>query len=444
MATVALSSLVLSRAGSTFSDRWLFRLVGAFWLSQAFLIPIAAIGPWPAWPTWADLIVGLMVPLIFLSDRGLGHAREIVLFVAAGTTLCAVSFAWATVFYGTDNRGAAFGMALLCRLAEYIIALIATAKISLSVRRIRVLSRLSVIVFFAISVGIFITALLPLAEALAAIRLPIDESGGPWFPYASGLLYEGVGFVSYNHGYTSVQLLLALGLTLSLNNFSKRSRVLLYLVALAAALFTQSRAGFLCMLLLIVSAEIRRSKAVLTSVVIISLAAGAYLFRNESVAEVIERQQSSSSALSDDGLGGRTEFWKAHADYFVDHPFAIFTGTGFGYSEARTGQNAHMLYLHVLTEVGIFGLMAFLFFHYKLLHNLAVSKPMYWTVLVLLISGVTQETLWPTLAFTHFVGFYFSALAAAVRIKGAPTVTITVSPYTAPSPQAGPQYVYAR
>jgi hypothetical protein len=40
------------------------------------------------------------------------------------------------------------------------------------------------------------------------------------------------------------------------------------------------------------------------------------------------------------------------------------------------------------------------------------------TFWALLITGLTQETLYPVAAFSHFLGFYLSALVIALRFGG--------------------------
>jgi O-antigen ligase len=339
--------------------------------------------------------------------------------------ICLLSFAWATVVYGVKDRGFPFGLAQLTRLVQVIIAAVATAKLRLTVPRIRILARISTWVFFVTAVAVFITAILPPITFLSGMVLPGDSTAGPWQWYANGGL-RGVGLVSYNHSYTGVQLILCAGLAIALNNFRVPMRLLVWLVLLASTFFTEARACFLCALVLVVLYEMKHSRAALLGVAAASILLGAYLGTSDDFSDYIKRQESSTSSLNDDGFNGRTDLWKEHVDYFADHPVTILSGVGFGYTFHAHSNNGHMNYLHVTTELGVLGLIAFLGFFWKLLQDLKATRAMFLTLIALLLTSLTQETFYPTLAFTHFLPFFMSAVVATIRVANSERITAIV------------------
>jgi hypothetical protein len=78
-----------------------------------------------------------------------------------------------------------------------------------------------------------------------------------------------------------------------------------------------------------------------------------------------------------------------------------------------------MLYLHLIVEGGLIGLAAFLLVASTVLRHLRLREaglqPILWATVALLFSSLTQETLYPTPATGHFLGFYLSAVAIALR-----------------------------
>jgi len=405
------------------SDALIFWPLCLYWLSQLYLIPIATIGPWPVWPTFADFAIFALVPSVLISRRHSVRVDWIIKALVLAWGICLVSFAWATVVYGVKDRGFPFGLAQLTRLVQVMIAALATAKLRLTIPRIRILGRISTSIFFFTAFAVFITAILPPITFLSSIVLPGDATAGPWQWYANGSL-RGVGLVSYNHSYTGVQLILCAGLAIALNNFRMPVRLLVWLVLLASTFFTEARACFLCALVLVVLYEMKQSRVALLSVAAASILAGAYLGASEDFRDYLERQQSSTSSLNDDGFNGRTDLWREHVDYFADHPGAILSGVGFGYNFHAHSNNAHMNYLHVTTELGVLGLIAFLGFFWKLLQDLKATRAMYLTVIALLLTSLTQETFYPTLAFTHFLPFFMSAVVVTIRVANSETITL--------------------
>ena len=77
--------------------------------------------------------------------------------------------------------------------------------------------------------------------------------------------------------------------------------------------------------------------------------------------------------------------------------------------------NAHMLYLQILSEAGVIGLGAFLALAGYLLRQLwnrdSAPRPVFWTFLTLLGTGLTQETLYPVPAFEHTLALAMCSVA---------------------------------
>ena len=407
------------------SDRFLFVLVCAFWISQVFLIPFAAIGPWPVWPAVADVVIPLMIPAMFFPSGG-NHAarRPTILSVAIGA-FCFISFAAATLIYGFGSPGVLFGMHQLYRITQFVIAVIATSRIRLTPERMKTLAWLSVGVFFITSLGVFATAFDFLSTSMVTPYLGDSPlAAGPWESYMDGTIHEGIGFISYNHGYTAIQLLLCAGLSLSLNNFGSRMRTLIYLVLIAATFVSQSRVGFICAVIFAALCELRNSRLILLAVLAISALVALYVSSADAFSTFADRLVSSASPSDDVGISARTDIWKEHIQYFEKNPLAVLTGAGFGYALKASTDNAHLLYLHILTELGLGGLALFIFGNWKLLASLAARKSfaMYWMVWCLLLTGLTQETFYPTIVFTHFVAFFGSAIVAVLRAKSQPAL----------------------
>ena len=90
-----------------------------------------------------------------------------------------------------------------------------------------------------------------------------------------------------------------------------------------------------------------------------------------------------------------------------------------GSSKAASG--AHNNLLHVLCEIGIFGLIIYILFFYNVLKGLyryfnnPLSKAYFFLTIALLASGITQETFWFQKAFGSFWLFYMLFLAIILQ-----------------------------
>jgi hypothetical protein len=337
---------------------------------------------------------------------------------------CGFSFFVGLAVYGLKDRGVYFGLAQLARLLQVVIAALATSKLRLTMFRVKVLGVIATVAFLFTVIGVLLTAVLPIITVIPGLAMSRTPAvAGPWSSYAVGAV-PGVGFVGYNHAYTGMQLLLLAGLSLSLNRYSVPMRVIMWAALMASTFASESRAGFLCGLLMVLGYELKRSKTTLLVLAIIGFALSAYLVGTDGFQRYAERQQSAATALNENGISGRTDIWQEHITYFEEHPLALIWGSGFGFNSHASENNAHNLYLHVTTEMGLFGLAAFLLVFWKIMPTLKRSPAMWLTVVSLLLTGLTQETFYPVLAFPGFLPFFFSAAVAAVRTAAAKKVTM--------------------
>jgi hypothetical protein len=400
-------------------------LVCAFWASQVFLVPILPFGPWPIWPALSDLIILLMIPAVLVSprigDKNIVWLQRLSPWLLTG---CLLSLVIATAVYGV-NRGTFIGVQQVYRAVQILFVLLATSKVRLTLERIEQLRKMSVAVFAANCLAVLATAF-GLPSGISTPLLPDSPLvSGPWAAFIDSVLGEGTGFISYNHAYTAVQLILCAGLALAIGRISDRWRVWFHILFLVAMFSTRSRIGFICALAFILIYELKRSRKVVLGMASVAIACSLFMAGSAVFADYAERQLSSTSSLNEDQFSNRVPIWQEHIQYLADHPFAALFGVGFGYSYETVGENAHMLYLHVATELGLVGLGVFLWVSWKILNALKVSRSMYWCFIVFLLTGLSQETFYPTIAFTHFLAFFLSAAVAVIRIKRMRSVTLT-------------------
>jgi O-antigen ligase len=230
----------------------------------------------------------------------------------------------------------------------------------------------------------------------------------------------GLGFISYNHAYTAIQLILSGGAAYLFSEHSRRIRMLICSLLLMCSFLSGSRSGFITAIVLVLALEWKRAGCNILPLFLLCGLGSLWIAQSIDVDNYIDRQSSSASSLDDDGLSGRTGIWQDHLDYFSNHPLNLLFGTGFGYGGKASDSNAHMLYFHVMTETGLAGLLVFMYIQRRTL--LMCINPrlrtMRLTILALLITGVTQDSLYPTPAFTHFLGFYLSVLVISLRYVG--------------------------
>jgi hypothetical protein len=363
--------------------------------------------------------------------------------------VCLASLLFAMAFYGVHDSSTVYGIYQMFRSLQFLIVLLATAGIAFTQRRRITFARIALVSFCLIAAGVLLTASGAVNTGEVTPLLPASPAlAGPWSGYIlGGDGVQGCGFVSYNHAYTGIQLILSGSAAYLFFERSPRIRLLICCLLLVCTFVTESRADFLAAAALVFLLEWKQAKSNLFVLVVLVAVGGLWTARSLATEKIVDRQSSSVSALNDDGLSGRTGIWQDHVGYFAAHPLNVLYGAGFGYASKASATNAHMLYLHVMTETGLAGLALFLYVQRQTLRllRMAGARTMFWTVCALLLTGLTQETLYPVAAFSHFLGFYLSALVVAIRVAraGAQSThqvarTAAVRPLTARTLEATP------
>jgi len=267
-------------------------------------------------------------------------------------------------------------------------------------------------------------------------HLPSDKSvAGPWSEFGSE--GDGLGTVGYNHAYTAAQVMLAFAFYFSLTD-QRLSLVsgLLLVASLVAVLLSGSRAGLGAMLLLVgVCLFLWTSRGYLLPLIwfFVVLAAAATTFvalPGEVLSQTAHRVQTANEKLlarqvttfkgyKSENLSGRTEIWKSRLKYLNEEPYRWIVGAGFG-SAAVSGRNAHMLPLNVIIELGIIGLVvgsAVCWLIGRQLWQLEPpGRPFFCSSVAILLTCMTQETVYPVPALGHYLGFYLFCLAIVLRL----------------------------
>ena len=386
-------------------DRARFALVCLYLTSQVYLLPVLTRGvSWAVWPTIADLVTLGMIPICVI-DFGNGRmpSRHRMLFIAGWIAVfgCLFSYVTFTLFdvgvAATKSSGKApsFGAFTIVRIIQALIVFHTASRVVLTDSRKQVLKRMAVVSSVAIATGVLLTFSGVVSLSTAAPQLPTNIGvAGPWGFYSNGTLDTGVGFIGYNHGYAAVQLLLAAGLALQL---VPRGPIhySIALVTLMATFCTGSRAGFACAALFVVALEKGRAgfMVVLLAVVLACTASivvyGPDLGTGTGFAA---RQASAANSLEADGLSGRTDIWQNHTDLLNKEYLRWVSGMGFGRA-SDFGNNAHMLFLQIVFETGVFGLLFFIGAWYKILCMCWSSglKSIFWMTSALLVGCFTRR-----------------------------------------------------
>jgi hypothetical protein len=415
----------------------LFFALCFYLLSQSFTIPLLPIGTWAIWPNLSDFAVGLLVLMFLLNFRCVSpasHANKriflILVLVLYGSILSYTSYlAWVD----KDASGIKFGIFQIYRLVEFISIFWITAHIPLTPERINILRRIIDFVLVFVCLGIILTffSILPLATLTAHLPQSPDVAG-PWSRYIPERFGDGWGTIGYNHAYGGIQVLMIVSLRIHLTFAQKEisDNIFLFLSILASFL-TGSRAGLAGMLafatiywfkkptyavMILVTSVLGSIPAIMFGQMMISL------FNQENYNpdedSIFDRQKTLLNANNSENLSGRDEIWQERIDFLDEDPSRWFLGTGFG-SAVDSGDNAHMLFLHIILETGIVGLLCFgilfaqiLIFLYRCESGI---KSIFWVTVTFLLTSLTQENFYPVPALGHFIGFYLCSVAIALR-----------------------------
>lgn len=401
-------------------------------LSQCFEIPLIAIGPsWAVWPVLSDVAVGLMLAGWVFGRRRLWirHRANGAVFGAVGLAVAAMCAAFllsslrSVLSVGDYERGTSFGLFQVYRMLEFLIVFRVTAGVPLTPRRVLVLSRIAGIALVGAFVGIIGTYTGALPTPTLVAHLPSDINlAGPWVVMSNGQWHEA-GTIGHNHSYTSVQLLMlgALALGLRVRKRHPAYEAACLLMSAAGVFLSGSRAGMAAAIVFVLAIFARKPASALLAVLVCALLLAGYWDllgdMDLGIGETAQRQLTLARANDPENLSGRAGIWADTLALLAEDPVRWVTGVGPGLI-AETGYNAHMLYLHIVVEGGLIGLLIFAWAMWRILKTLHTvelwEKPIFWASIALLVSSVTQETLYPVPAMGHFLGLYFCAVALAV------------------------------
>jgi hypothetical protein len=339
---------------------------------------------------------------------------------------CILSFFLVNLMVGGAGRGLAIddGQYYLYRVTQFLIIYWTTMRVPLSPGRQRVLALVALFTLFATCTFCLLTWLgIPSGPWLVR-HLPSSKAvAGPWVTYALDEA-RGYGLISYNRGYVAAQLLLLAALTLNLQPKRKAFLDVLILgAALAACFVSGSRAGFAAMGLFTFALFVRNPIYVPVAGLLLGLASlfvSPEQFATGDITKIASEQTKITNPMEAEQFRARVNLWTRWLERFAREPQVLVMGIGFGGARGESGvEMAHMQYMTVLGEFGIFGLLFFVWLFYTILHGLwrqeLKPSPMFWATVALLFGAMTQETFYPVVSFGHFLGLYFMAVALALR-----------------------------
>jgi hypothetical protein len=405
-----------------------FYMLCFYLLSQAFMIPIKAVGPsWALWPRLADIaFAGMILSYLMGSrDRDTCSAGQLSIFKSLVLIFlgCIVSYILNIGLLG-QQVGILDGAYDLARLLQFFLIYWVTIHIPFSDKRIKTIRFLLDLTFLFVCAGIILTyfSVIPLGSLTA--HLPQDPNvAGSWSDYVRldrfDDVHKGLGTISYTHAYGAVQVLMLLCLRLQLTKNPGSILCVAYMVlGLVVIVFTESRAGLAAALLFAGANALKNPKVIVLGIPLLGVLL--ISFNMEAIDSTIRHQKAIVSVTEGDSLSGRPLIWKRHLDSLKANPLHLLIGAGFGSARvAGKGSNGHMLYLHIVAETGFIGLLVFsalIFIILKTLYRYeAGSLVLFWGTIALLLSGLTQETFYPVPSMAHFIGLYLVALAVALR-----------------------------
>jgi hypothetical protein len=407
----------------------------AYVVSQMYMVPVWVVGPsWSVWPSITDLIVTLMLVLLpFTRNDGVrptsavSAVKRLLLIVAGGAV---ISYLVLTLNYlglktteAFNDKGPNVGLYQIYRLCQFLAVFWYSTRVDWNAKH-RLWLRRSVGLTFWVSCALMLANYFDLVRTPAlSPQIPKDLTiAGPWAYYSLGVVGNAVGSISFHHAYPAMQILLLAAMYLYL---LPTANVWLPCGILSCvwlcALISGSRAGFVAVSVLLVAVVLSRPRQLLLLLALTSLlvVVGLYFSANlaDAFSRAVRRQQTITTSYEEDGLAGRVEIWNERLALLNWEPALWLTGTGFG-SAIESGNNGHMLYLQTTLECGLLGTGVFLFFAWKVLSFLwrlgAKARVLCYLTVAILLSGLTQETLYPVPALGHFCGMYLFCIGVAL------------------------------
>ena len=395
--------------------------------SQAITVPLFPLGNWAVWPNLSDFawLAFLLMSLPHLL-RYRAVEKSLLWMLMGAVTLCALSLGILTLYWpvlhdATLQKGADVGIYQLYRLVQFLVIFWLVSKAPLPPHRVRILHGVCLATTVFVCVSCLATYWFISTSVFGGHLIGSVAAAGPWAPYITGLEHFGVGATNINHCFTGIHILLLVALTAQTARPST-SPPWLIMLAFVAIFISEHRTGliffavYLCMLL-------RPSVRYVTwSVFILGIAGlvAAYTWSDteQALSGAIERQSTITTSYSTDGFSARDQIWQDRLDFLNENKARWIVGSGFG-SAIESGPNAHMLFLHLVLETGVLGLVIFLGIVSRVLVVLwrveSSPRPLFCGTVCLLGTCFTQETFYPVAAFEHFIGLFLCAVAIAIR-----------------------------
>jgi hypothetical protein len=411
-----------------------FFIICGYILSQSFNIPLISFGPsWALWPNLADLTLILAVFSVpFLLNSGIApspSATRILrtwLALMLGASLSYVSFSW-FIRQGMA-QGTVMGAFHLYRLVQFSFIFWYVSRLRLDESRIRIIRLCATLSLLISCAGVWATYLGQLPLPLLVQHLPTSpDIAGPWSRYAIIRYgsWPGWGTVGYNHSRVAAILMLLYVLRIQVGT-SRNLTIwdfIFYFITLGSCFISGARAGFACCAIfgIIFFIKYRISLTIFfITVLILYLISYISLFDTHTInalQSTLERQSALREPTDPDNLVGRAQIWAERIAYLNAEPLRWLVGVGFG-STQETGNNAHMLVLHIILETGIIGLCGFLALGRQIIRGILQGSSrnpvLIWATLAFIFTSVSQETFYPVPAFGHFIGLYMVTVSLSL------------------------------
>ncbi|QLE40894.1 O-antigen ligase family protein [Nostoc sp. C052] len=423
---------------SLWATKWLFVGMCFYMISQVYVVPLLAIGPsWSLWPNLSDFACFFMIVAFVLAKRTYLEVSQFNLKLLSILLVAFVGSIISYIFYrlnlGEENTpGIAVGQYQIYRFIQFICIFWITAHVPFSSTRRKILIQINDLIFLLVCLGIILTFFNILPLGALTIHLPQEPTvAGAWSRYQSIGKYGGQGWgtTGYDHSHVAVNVIMLLAMRMHLaqsdNIFVDK---LFLLIGVITCFFTESRTGLAAILVFGILYWIKRPQYT-TKILFVFLSLAALLlvylsnvgFNSLHIASsegsLLERQAGLTS-VDADSLSGRDEIWKERIEMITNNPEILFLGSGFG-AATDTGKKAHFLLLHITLETGLIGLSIFIYFFAHVFYYLYIyecdAKTIFLATICFFISALGQDTLYFTVTFVHFTGFYLYGVAIVLQ-----------------------------
>jgi hypothetical protein len=359
------------------------------------------------------------------------EASHLLRLIALAIGGCTLSYLVFTVNTGSgsalsllSSRSRSIGLYQLYRLLQFFVVLLVSTRTNFDSNRCAQLRSIVGLTLAISSLLLFADYLDLVGTSFFAGHISRDlVVSGPWAFYARGIIGRPVGTLSYHHAYPAIQLLLLTSLYLYLlPPTGTLRRTVAIAVLVAFGFVSSSRAGFAAICLFGALMVLRKPRYIIAALfLLVGLLAASFDSSGrlrDLLSDAAERQASIAYSYAEDGWSGRSEIWADRLEVLRQNRMSWLVGMGFG-AAVETGANAHMLYLHLISELGLVGLFGFLFLVGFILRSLwrceEPDKILCFATMGFLLTAISQETFYPLPAFGHFTGLFLAVVGIALR-----------------------------